>query len=285
MAIAGSWRSQDCYRQYLPVIFALLAVLVAVPIGVFLIRPRLKGLFSGDFQGIKTEAILAPIITLTVFLSAFVVAQATQTYQRANQQASTEASAVGLLYENAGYLPDGTGLPLQSSAVCYSRAVVNYGWPAMQQLKPSDEVDAWVEQFSVQIPKVLNGPGSVVGQIVGLNRTVSETRSQRLYDAAPHLPLLTIILMVGAAIGVVLALSSLAVTDMRRRVVLILATSLAVLLGGTLYLVEQLEEPFTGIVRVEPKQMSNVSKAIAKNYVSQNPGETLPCDVKGKPLT
>ena len=90
-------------------IWAFVAALVAVPIGVFLIRPRIRGLFSGDFQGIKTEAFIAPILTLTVFLCAFVVAQATATYQRASQSASAEGSAVQLLYENAGMLPDGTG--------------------------------------------------------------------------------------------------------------------------------------------------------------------------------
>lgn len=104
-------------------IWALVAALAAVVIGVFVIRPRLRGLFNGDFQGVKTEAFIAPILTLTVFLCAFMVAQASSTYQRANQSASTEGSAVQLLYENAGMLPNGSGQALQAASVCYARAV------------------------------------------------------------------------------------------------------------------------------------------------------------------
>ena len=265
-------------------IWAAIAVLVAVPVGVFLVRPRLKGHFKGEFQGIKTEAILAPIITLTVFLSAFVVAQATQTYQRANQQTAAEAGAVGLMYENASLLPGRQGQPLQSTSVCYARSVVNYGWPAMQHLRRAPEVDHWARVQERQITDVLGGPGSVVSQIVGLNRAETEARNQRLYDAAPHLPILTLVLMIGAALGVVLFLSSFAVPDMSRRVLLTLTTVLAILLGGTLYLVEQLEEPFTGIIQVSSEPMQTVSSRLTERYAVQHRGEPLPCDAKGKPV-
>lgn len=264
--------------------WAFVAALLAVPVGVFLVRPRMRGLYKGEFAGLKTEAILGPVITLTVFLSAFVVAQATQTYQRANLQSSTEAGSVALLYQNAGLLPGRTGEDLQASAVCYSRAVVNYGWPAMKTLKPSPVVNGWAREINKETTAVLDGPGSVVGQIVTLNRTMTESRNQRLYDAAPHLPLLTIILMIASAVGIVLALSSLAVPDMSRRVLLILASTLAVLLGGTLYLVEQLEEPFTGIIRVEPTQMATTATNLTADYTATHAGETLPCDAKGTPV-
>ena len=266
-------------------LWAFVAALLAVPVGVFLVRPRLKGVFTGEFAGLKTEALLGPVITLTVFLSAFVVAQATQTYQRANLQASTEAGAVALLYQNAGLLPGGTGTDLQASSICYSRAVVNYGWPAMKSLRPSPVVNGWAREINKQTTAVLDGPGSVVGQIVTLNRTITETRNQRLYDAAPHLPLLTIILMIGSAIGVILALGSLAVPDMRRSVLLVLITTLAVLLGGTLYLVEQLEEPFTGIVRVEPTQMATTARNLAAEFRLTHDDGDVPCDVKGSPVS
>ena len=265
-------------------IWALVAVLVAIPVGVFLLRPRVKGQFKGDFQGIKTEAILAPIITLTVFLSAFVVAQATQTYQRANLQAATEASSVSLLYQNAGLLPRNDGQGIQASSVCYARSVVHYGWPAMERLRSSPEVLGWAAVQNEQITKVLDGPGSVVGQIVSLNRSKTEARNQRLYDAEPHLPILTIALMIGGAIGVVLALGTFAVPDMSRRVLLSLTTILAILLGGTLYLVEQLEEPFTGIIKVSPEQMANTARTTAADYLVAHKGESLPCDAKGKPV-
>ena len=264
-------------------IWAAIAVLVAVPIGVFLIRPRLKGLFNKDFQGIKTEAIVGPIITLAVFLSAFVVAQATQTYQRANQSASAEAQAVALMSENAGMLPNGQGQKIQGDTVCYARAVRFQEWPAMNNHQDSDVATSWAQQFNTEIPAVLNGPSAIVGQVVSLNRTQSEARAARLHESSPHLPVLTLALMIFAIVGVVLLVASFATPDMRRRVLLILSFSIALLLGGVLILVEQLEEPFSGVIQIAPTAMASTQKSITKAYQQAYPGQPIPCDAKGNP--
>ena len=264
-------------------IWALAATLAAVVVGVFLIRPRLRGLFSGDFQGVKTEAFIAPILTLTVFLCAFMVAQASSTYQRANQSASTEGSAVQLLYENAGMLPNGSGQALQAASVCYARAVHHLEWPAMENGESSPVVDGWAETFNREIPSITSGPGAIVGQVVGLNRTQSEARATRLNEAAPHLPVLTLALMIFAVVTVVLILSSFAVADMRRRVLLALALPLALLLGFTPYLVETLEEPFSGLIQIKPSVITTVETNLGANFAVTYPGAVLPCDAEGNP--
>lgn len=265
-------------------IWALVAVLVAVMIGVFLVRPRLRGLYKGDFQGVKTEAFIAPILTLTVFLCAFMVAQASSTYQRANQSASAEGSAVQLLYENAGMLPDASGRALQAASVCYARAVHNLEWPAMENGESSPVVDGWAETFNREIPSITSGPGAIVGQVVGLNRAQSEARATRLNEAAPHLPVLTLGLMIFAVVTVVLILTSFAVADMRRRVLLALALPLALLLGFTPYLVETLEEPFSGLIQIKPSVITTVETNIGANFAVAYPGVALPCDAEGNPL-
>lgn len=264
-------------------IWAFVAVLVSVPVGVFVLRPRVARLFRADFQGIKIESILGPIITLTVFVGAFVVAQATQTYQRAGQDAIAEASAVALLHENAGLLPNDRGQGLQAASVCYARAVRHLEWPAMANGRSASEVDYWAGQFDEQIPPVLDGPGSIVGQIVGLNRTQTEMRQLRLYEASPHLPQLTVILVIVSVIVVMLLLTSLAVADIRRRVLFTLSMALAVLLGGTLYLIEQLEEPFSGIIRLKPALITKVEARIGDDFATRYPEVTLPCDAEGRP--
>jgi len=264
-------------------VWIFFVVIALVFIGVFLVRPRVSKHYKGDFQGIKVEAILAPIITLTVFLGAIVIAQSTQTFQRANQQSNVEAGAVEQMYKNAALLPDGRGEPLQAASVCYARAVVAFDWPAMRSLKSAPQVDAWEQTFDDEIPKVLDGPSPVVGQLVGLNRLQTEARNSRNYDAAPHLPLLTLILMIGAVLCVVLAVSSFAVPDMNRRILLPLAMIFALLLGSTVFLVEQLEEPFTGILRVNSESMEKTATKIGLAYEAEYRGETLPCDTRGAP--
>jgi hypothetical protein len=257
------------------VVFALVLV------GVFLVRPRVSKQYKGDFQGIKVEAILGPIITLTVFLGAIVIAQSTQTFQRANQQSNAEAGAVQQMYKNAAMLPDGRGEAIQAASVCYARAVVAFDWPAMQTLKPAPQVDLWEQTFDKEIPKVFDSGSPVVSQLVGLNRLQTEARNAREYDAAPHLPLLTLILMIGAVLCVVLAVSSFAVPDMSRRVLIPLAMIFALLLGSTVFLVEQLEEPFTGILRVSSESMQKTATEIGSEYKVQYPQSALPCDSRG----
>jgi polar amino acid transport system substrate-binding protein len=264
------------------VIWAVPAAICAVLIGAFVFRPRMGPLYRGDFQGIKTEAILGPIITLAVFVSALVIAQANSTYQRGSQAASQEANAVELLYENAGLLPDDGGTPIQGTAICYARAVSRIEFPAVADGGgQSRAVDWWTGEFNREIPKVIDGPGSVVGQVVSLNRQQTEARASRIYDAEPHLPLFTVILMLSAVIFVVTALATFAVTDMRRGFVLGLVGALALLLGSTLFMVEQLEEPFSGIIRVKP---SATEKSLDRMERSLPPGEQLPCDESGRPV-
>jgi hypothetical protein len=261
--------------------WAFVAALVAVPVGVFLLRPRVSSLFGKDFQGIKTEGFTGPILTLTVFMTAFVLAQATQTYQRANQSASNEASAIALLYENAGMLPDDRGQALQATSICYARAVKHLEWPAMAEFGSSDTVTYWADQFTDEIPKILDGPGAIVGQVVSLSRSQSEARLVRLNEASPNLPILTLVLMIAAVIGAVLLLTSFAIPDMRRNVLLVLATAMAALLGGTLYVIETLEEPFSGLIRVKPAVISRVADDIELNFAYNYPDATLPCTDEG----
>jgi hypothetical protein len=263
-------------------IWAFVAALLAVPVGTFLLRPRASRMFGGDFQGVKTEAFTGPILTMTVFLTAFVMAQATQTFQRATQSASAEATAVSSMFDSASMLPDGLGQDLQAASVCYARAVENLEWPAMRDGDTSVDVDQWEAKFNELVPEVLSGPGAIVGQVVGLNRAQTEARSTRLYEAAPHLPALTVALMVISIISVVLLLTSFAIADMRRGALLGLGLGMATLLGGTLFLTEQLEEPFTGIVRVKPTVIAGVAADNAAKYTLQYPGAELPCDEQGR---
>ena len=264
-------------------IWAFVAALAMVPLGVFVIRPRVAPLFQNDFQGIKTEAIVGPMVTLAVFMSALVIAQATAGYQRAYQSTSSEGSSISLLFEHAGMLPDNAGKDIQAASVCYARAVTHREFPALANLHTAPEVDHWADQFDLLVPKVLSGPGPIVGQIVALNRAQSEARLTRVNEASTNIPTLTIVLMIVAVLAVILALSSLAIKDMRRAVLVPVALLLATLLGGSLFLVDQLERPFSGIIKVSPSVISNVARDAGAAFATRYPGVALPCDATGRP--
>jgi hypothetical protein len=68
---------------------------------------------------------------------------------------------------------------------------------------------------------------------------------------------------------------------MSRRVLIPLAMIFALLLGSTVFLVEQLEEPFTGILRVSSESMQKTAAEIGTEYKVQYPQSALPCDSRG----
>ena len=48
-------------------------------------------------------------------------------------------------------------------------------------------------------------------------------------------------------------------------------------------LVEQLEEPFTGLIRVGPGLMTTVESKMSSDFQVRYPDASLPCDAQGKP--
>ena len=58
---------------------------------------------------------------------------------------------------------------------------------------------------------------------------------------------------------------------------------MAALLGGTLYIIETLEEPFSGPIRVQPSVIARVADDNLVNFMATYQGATLPCDDEGIP--
>lgn len=265
-------------------IWAFAVIVLAVPVALFLIRPRVAGRVEADVQGIKTEHVIAPLVTLAVFLSAFVVAQATASFQRANSEAGNEGGAVDQFFETAGLLPDGSGREIQAATVCYARAVGEQEWVAMETGGTADDVGVWTDQIRTELPKVLEGPSPVVSQLLALDRLRSESRRLRLTEAVPSIPALVLTLMFVAVLGVVVALTTFALPAIRRRSLGAITLTVAVLLGSTLFLVEELEEPYTGVIHIQPDAIDRTASSGAEDFAAQHPGVDLPCDETGAPI-
>lgn len=265
-------------------IWAFVAIVLAVPVGLFVLRPRLSRRVEHDVQGIKTEHVVAPLVTLAVFLSAFVVAQATTSFQRANDQAGNEGGAVDQLFEAAGLLPDEAGRDIQEATVCYARAVHRQEWPAMEHGDTADAVGDWTDAIRAELPEILDGPSPVVTSVLQLDRQRSEARRLRLTEAVPSIPSLVLMLMVLAVLGVVLALTTFALPPIRRRNLGAISLVIAVLLGATLFLVEELEEPYSGVVKIQPDAVSRTADSSAEDFAVAYPDATLPCDERGDPI-
>jgi hypothetical protein len=265
-------------------IWAFAAIVLAVPLTLFLIRPRFSSRVEKDVQGIKTEHLIAPLVTLAVFLSAFVVAQATASFQRATSEAGNEGGAVDQFFETAGLLPEGRGREIQAATVCYARAVGEQEWVTMRSGETADDVGVWTGQIREELPKVLDGPSPVVSQLLALDRLRSESRRLRLTEAVPSIPALVLTLMFLAVLGVVIALTTFALPAIRRRSLGAITLTVAVLLGSTLFLVEELEEPYSGVIVIAPDAIDRTAASGAEDFAAAHPGVELPCDETGAPV-
>lgn len=148
----------------------------------------------------------------------------------------------------------------------------------------ADAVGEWTDAIRAELPAILDGPSPVVTSVLQLDRQRSEARRLRLTEAVPSIPTLVLVLMVLAVLGVVLALTTFALPPIRRRNLGAISLVIAVLLGATLFLVEELEEPYSGIVKIQPDAISRTAVSSAEDFAVAYPDAELPCDDRGTPV-
>ncbi len=85
-----------------------------------------------EVKGVKLEALVGPIMSLTVLLVAFTLVNVFASYNRGVQSVSDEARKVDFLYELGGYASDGPAqVELRSATACYAAAVAGPEWEVM----------------------------------------------------------------------------------------------------------------------------------------------------------
>lgn len=259
-------------------------ILAMVPLCILVFRPRVAKRFNGDFQGIKTEVFIAPVLTLAIFLCSFMGFQTTTAFQKARLTATNEGSAVQQLYETAGLIPNGGGKDLQATSICYARSVKFLDWPATAKFSSSPVTDLWSIRLDREIEKTINAPSPIVSRLLSTEGAQTDTRFVRLADARASLPGIMVFLVVLSVFGAVILTSTFAIASMRRGMVFLIAGTLAFLLAGSLFVVETLDEPYSGIVSIKPSAITKVEKSINDQFEVSYPGVSLPCDAEGNPV-
>lgn len=150
----------------------------------------------------------------------------------------------------------------------------------MEQGETAEDVGVWTDAIRTELPKVLDGPSPVVTGLLTLDRQRSEARRLRLTEMVPSIPTVVLWLMFLAVLGVVLALTSLALPPIRRGNVAAVTAVIALLLGSTLLLVE---EPYSGWVHIESTAMARTAASAAEELAAAGVDE-LPCDEDGRPV-
>jgi hypothetical protein len=266
-----------------PAVFVL-ALIVALGLGLLAnrwVRPFAKT----EVQGVKLELLVAPLMTLTVVLLAFLLVQVYASFVKTRDAAGEEAGKVAFEYDVAGFFPRSYAAPLQESLVCYARAIEEIEWPALAEDRVlAPEPTYWAGRMDVVFTRLASERNSQpYGTILAVDKERAEARRTRLTEAQPTIPDGLQVLMLGVACMAVFAFAAFTLPYVSRWVQFGSLAVLVVVLGGLLLTLRDLDRKYDGWSRVEPTDMAIVDELITTSFRRDYPGVSLPCDAAGRP--
>jgi hypothetical protein len=234
----------------------------------------------------QTNNVFGPAGTLLALFIAFVLFGAAGSYNDAKSSAQGEAAVMQYLYKTADYLPDPERFRLQRATVCYARAIIGPDWDDMSDAKieQSPVPGIWTGTGSLGIRHTLQkaGPESTLFEtLLTTDQDRADRRRSRLTEAEPTIPGAVTTFMLFA---VALTILFLALISPRRSVAHSTATVLAGLtLVGALYLIHNLDRPFSGTLAIKPTQMQITEDMIHQEFLGRYGEKRLGCDKRGNP--
>jgi hypothetical protein len=225
--------------------------------------------------------------TAFAVLLAFVVLEAYESYNDAKSGAEVEAEAVLQLSRTAEAFAPEEHERLEGLLVCYGRAVIHHGWPAMRDAEGSPVVNDWGTRFREEALRVgihsLVQEGSFRQLLIEQDSRI-EGRRTRLAEAVRIVPLpLWIVLLLGAA----LTIGWVVLSAGRRGSFIVQAAvvvSVAAMVTSALLLVWFLDHPFADESgSITPIEMEHTLETIAEEEDDQAVEVTPPCTRAGDP--
>ena len=229
--------------------------------------------------------------TAIAVLLAFVVLEAYESYNDAKAGAEAEAEAVLQLSRTAEAFASQEHERLDGALVCYGRAVIHRGWPAMdEEGEGSPVVNDWGTRFREEAVRVDLDSDSFVQRasfrqlLMEQDRRI-EGRRTRLAEAVRVVPRpLWLVLLLGA----VLTIGWVVLSAGRRGSFLVQAAvvaSVAAMVTSALLLVWFLDHPFANEPgSITPIEMEHTLDTIAEEEEDQGVEVTPPCTPEGDPV-
>lgn len=268
--------------------FVVIGVLVAVALGAGLFANRyVRPFANSEIQGVKLEALVGPIVTLTVLLLAFTLVTVFASFQRGRQAASDEARKVDYQFEMAGYLKGAERAQLMAATACYAAAVGSYEWETMAEGRTASEMSPWTRALGVgqrAVTAADEDASAVLSGLLTADRDRGEARSRRLTEARPTVPDALQYLLVLVACFAIFALATFTLPNVRRRVQLGVLSVLALVFVLFLGAMRDLDRPYDGLITVPPTDIERVAGDLAEDYAEEFPDVPLPCDETGREL-
>jgi hypothetical protein len=256
---------------------------VALAVGLVL-NGRVRPFADSEIKGVKLEALVNPLVSLSVLILAFTLVQVFSSYQRAQQGASDEARKVDLLFELGGYVPqEAPAADLQAATACYAAAVAEHEWDVMAEGRTAPQVSPWTAQIRGSIDEMVEAetPSPVLSAVLTADKERGEARSRRLTEARPSLPDPVFWLLVLAAAVGVFALATFTLPYVARRVQLPVLCLLALMLSLLIACTRDLDRPYDGVLAIGPTDMERVAADLVEDWSESHPDRPLPCTADG----
>lgn len=226
--------------------------------GLLAVRRRFEASSLEEHQEVAGY-ILAVVSVVYAVLLAFVVIAVWEDFEDAKADASSEAAAVWLLFQDARMLGE-EGDAARAATVAYATSVVDDEWPEMsrhqREAAGTDRaLEALWDTFSAAVAS--DAAGDVFDdQTIDRLHEASELRRTRIFNSRGGLPgALWAILLLGGAVCITFTYFFGA---KNLTVQVLMVGALASTIGLVLFLILALELPFTGGMRVGPGAMSRV---------------------------
>jgi len=226
--------------------------------------------------------------TAFAVLLAFVVLEAYDSYNDAKSGSEVEAEAVLQLSPTSEAFEPAEHERLDGLLICYGRAVIHHGWPAMQDEEAgSPVVNDWGTRFRQEALRVeihsFVQQASFRQLLMEQDRRI-EGRRNRLAEAIRVVPRpLWFVLLLGAA----LTIGWVVLSAGRRGSFLVqgaVVASVAAMVTSALLLVWFLDHPFTNEAgSITPIEMKHTLETIAEEEKDQAVKATPPCTPTGDP--
>ena len=221
-------------------------------------------------------------------LLGFVVLLAFDSYSHAKSTAATEATAVADSFQTASLFPAAERDDLEGALVCYARAVIHQGWPAMTRAEPSSGVEVWTYRLE-RVADTLHLQGTkqddAFAALLTNRDTREEARRERIGAAGHTVPTIMWVLLILACAAPLLFLLFFADPAEPAPVQALLMGVVAALMAAAILAVIVLDSPFSGKDgSIEPKAMQYTLRVMEHDRAITHGSPSAPCDANGRPL-
>ncbi len=144
------------------------------------------------------------------------------------------------------------------------------------------EVSVWTRQLEERLAGLRQAGGDAeLERLIDLDAERGQARLARIAESTPSIPVGLNGLMFGSVVLSVFGLAVFTRPGGSRGVYATMVVAFAVIVGGTLYMINDLDQPFAGLNRLEPTEMARIQASMESDFGGRYPSALLPCDADG----